>query len=248
MNRFNVLLFMGLMCVVATAGAANAETIAIGNADFESPAIANPPYIYGQIYDQAEFYLMAPWVLWQSALTNPAMLDAALPGNGFGIDMTGHGAQIGYLFCGDPNASNKPYWYQNLSATFEAGKEYTLSMDAAMVETAANPGQTLELRLGYWPETPDPVAGPTVIAQKHIAYDEITSSWGNYSIASAAVSGDAVGKNIVVYIAQGDNPYVTGPQYYIDNAQLTAVPEPGTVILLTSGLLGLAVCVWRKRK
>jgi hypothetical protein len=28
-------------------------------------------------------------------------------------------------------------WHQNLSATFEASKEYTLSMDAAMLDTPA---------------------------------------------------------------------------------------------------------------
>jgi hypothetical protein len=31
-------------------------------------------------------------------------------------------------------------------------------------------------------------------------------------------------------------------------ATITAVPEPGTLALLAAGLVGLAVCVWQKRK
>jgi hypothetical protein len=29
---------------------------------------------------------------------------------------------------------------------------------------------------------------------------------------------------------------------------MVAVPEPGTMVLLTAGLLGLLTCVWRKRR
>jgi hypothetical protein len=67
-------------------------------------------------------------------------------------------------------------------------------------------------------------------------------------MTSSAIPADAVGKPIVVYISQGDNPYVTGPQYYFDNVQLTTVPEPGTLALLAFGLVGLLACALRKRK
>jgi hypothetical protein len=162
--------------------------------------------------------------------------------------MTGHGNQCAYMWCGlDP--SLKPFWYQDLASTFEAGKEYTLSMDAAMARGAAVEGQILEMRLGYWPETPDTTAGPTIIAQKNIAYDQITESWGSYAISSSAVTGDAVGKNIVVYITQGAPLVPSTQQYYVDNVQLSAiaVPEPGTIAILASGILGLAAFVWRKK-
>jgi hypothetical protein len=244
-----LILACGVTAILCAAVPVNAGTIPITNADFESPAITNPPYAYGQIYDPLDFPSLLPWVVWQGALTNPTMLDAALPGNGYGIDMTGHGAQCAYLYCGDPNQTNKPYWYQNLSTNFEAGKTYTLGLSAAMVETAANPGQTLLVRLGYWSGTELAYEGPTVVAEQYIAYDQITSSWDDYSFSSNAVSGDAVGKPIVVYIGQGAYPsYVTGPQYYVDNVSLTAVPEPGTVALLGTGILGLLAYAWRSAK
>jgi hypothetical protein len=239
-------MFLGVMVVLGTTvGAFGAESIPIVSADFESPVITNPPYQYGQIYENLSVLL--PWVVWQGALTNPTMLDAALPGNGFGIDMTGHGAQVGYIYCGDPSPSNKPYWYQDLAASFEAGKSYTFAMSGAMVEAAANPGQTLEMRLGYWADGQTAITGPTIVAQRLIASNEISSSWADYSIDTGPLSGDAVGKPIVVYISQGDNPYVTGPQYYFDNVSLT-VPEPGTLAIVASGLFGLLAYAWQKRR
>jgi hypothetical protein len=106
----------------------------------------------------------------------------------------------------------------------------------------------LEMRSGYWGENPSALVGPTIIAQRLIAYNEISHSWVDYSTTPITVSGDAVGKPIVVYISQGDNPYVTGPAYYFDDVRVDVVPEPGTLVLLASGLLGLAACAWRMRK
>jgi hypothetical protein len=249
MNARKCILVFGMTAILSMAvGLVHAESIPIVDPSFENFVITNPPYQYGQVYEAADFHLLLPWVVWQGALTNPAILDAALPGNGYGIDMLpGFGSQVAYLFCGDPNPANKGYWYQNLGTNFEAGKDYTLSIAGAMVETAANPGQTLEMRLGYW-DGQSAAAGPTIVAEKLIGSDELTSSWNDFSISSGAVLGDAVGKPIVVYLSQGDNPYVTGPQYYIDNVRLSAVPEPSTFILLTSGLIGLLAYAWRKRK
>jgi hypothetical protein len=249
MTAHTCVLVLGMLAVLCTATVAvGADTIPIVSGDFESPVITNPPYIYGQIYDQADLPLLLPWVVWQGALTNPTMLDTALPGNGFGIDMTGHGNQVAYIFCGDPDAANRPYWYQNLTDSFEEGKDYTLSMSGAMVEAAANPGQTLIMQLGYWDGAENGSVGPTIVAERLIDSTEISSSWGEYSFSSGVISGAAVGKPIVVYIGQGNNPYVTGPQYYFDNVQLSSVPEPGTIGLLASGLLGLMANAWRKRK
>jgi hypothetical protein len=244
-NRFFKPLLLGLMFFsLIAAGALRAEIIPVLDGDFESPVIDPAVYPYGQIYEDLSV-LFPPWHVWQGALTNPTTLSAY--GSQYGIEMTGHGDQVGYIFCGDPDAANKPYWYQELGATFEAGKEYTLSMTGAVIGGAATPGETLEMRLGYW-NGETAAAGPTIIAQRLIASDEINAGWSDYSIKSDAISGDAVGKPIVVYISQGDNPYVTGPQYYFDNVQLTAVPEPSTLALLAFGLVGLLACALRKRK
>jgi hypothetical protein len=247
-NRLFTMLCLGLFALLAVAPV-SAEVIAIPNGDFESPVIDPAVFIYGQIYDAVDFPLLAPWQLWQGALTNPTTL-GNLPYPGFSqylIDMTGHGDQCGYLFCNDPDASNKPYWYQDLAATFDAGKEYTLSVSGAVIGGVATPGQTLEMRLGYWADGDTALTGPTIVAQRLIADTEISALWTDYSIASGAIPAEAAGKPIVVYFAQGDNPYVQGPQYYIDNVQMTAVPEPGTIAILASGILGLVIFARRKR-
>jgi hypothetical protein len=246
MNASKCILVFGMTAIFSMAfGAANAESVPIVNSDFESPVITNPPYIYGQIYEDLSPLL--PWVVWHGALTNPTMLDAALPGSGYDIGMAGHGAQVAYMSCDTP-ATNRAYWYQELNANFEAGKDYTLSMSGAMAVGPANVGQTLEMRLGYWGETPNAMNGPEIVSQKLIGNTEITDSWSDYMISSGAVSGDAVGKPIIVYISQGQVDPVSGPQYYFDNVQVSAVPEPCTFVLLTSGLLGLMAFAWRKRK
>jgi hypothetical protein len=246
LHRYSMFLFLGILAVVSmTAIPVFAEIIPIANADFESPVIDSATHIYGQIYEQSEFYMLEPWMVWQGALTNPTILDAALPGSGFGIDMTGHGNQVAYMYCGDPSAGNRPYWYQTLTTTFEEGVDYTLSLQAAVTTSGvANAGQTLEMSLGYW-NGQAAGDGPTIVARRLIGSTEISSTWGDYSTNSGAVSGDAVGKPIVVFISQGNDPYVQGPQYYFDNVQL--VPEPGTIALLATGFCGVAIYVGRKR-
>jgi hypothetical protein len=39
-----------------------------------------------------------------------------------------------------------------------------------------------------------------------------------------------------------------GRQYSLDDVRLVEVPEPGTIALLSCGLIGLAAFAWRKRK
>jgi hypothetical protein len=48
----------------------------------------------------------------------------------------------------------------------------------------------------------------------------------------------------------GDNPLTTNNvgYYGLSEVRFAATPEPGTVVLLTSGLIGLLAYAWRKRK
>jgi len=46
----------------------------------------------------------------------------------------------------------------------------------------------------------------------------------------------------------GTAPYTGGYRLWLTSASLLTVPEPGTLVLLVSGLIGLAAYAWRKRK
>jgi hypothetical protein len=252
-------LLLGIAATLFVAvGSAYADSIPIVDPSFENYVITNPPWTYGQIYESQYFNLFEPWMLWQGALTNPAMLEAALPGSGYGIAMPPElGVQCMYLWTGDPSASNRPVLYQNLDANFEAGKDYTLTVAAAMARGAAAPGQTLEISLGYWEEDPGTAqfgaaaAGPTLVAQRLIAYNELTDAFNDFSVSTGAISADdlAVGQPLVVFISQGNAPYVfSDQQYYVDNVRCSSVPEPSAFALLASGLLGLLICGWKKMR
>ena len=45
-----------------------------------------------------------------------------------------------------------------------------------------------------------------------------------------------------------DAPSQTYRAFFDDNMGVEGVPEPGTLVLLATGLLGLAACVWRRRR
>ena len=53
-----------------------------------------------------------------------------------------------------------------------------------------------------------------------------------------------------VYVVDNASVWVTGSGGYIDNLSLTSVPipEPGTLALLATGLIGLLCYAWRKRR
>jgi hypothetical protein len=229
----------------AATDAAHAGTITVENPSFENPALTDPAYLQIGVWETA----IAPWVGHQGYLLNKPLYS---PGS-----VAAEGNQSMYMWTGDPDPSNRPYSYQTLTTNFEAGQDYTMTLAATMFVLAAAPaveGQTLEMSLGYWEEGQTGTTGPTLVAQRLIAYNEINFSWQDYSVSTGAVSADspAVGKPIVVFISQGNNPYVAGAQsqYEFDNVRCESVlvPEPCTIALLSTGIIGLSLCVRRKRK
>jgi hypothetical protein len=55
--------------------------------------------------------------------------------------------------------------------------------------------------------------------------------------------------NAVLYIgARGDGTMnMSGTMSYLRIEDANAIPEPGTIVLLSTGLIGLLVYAWRKR-
>jgi hypothetical protein len=244
MNRNVLCLLLGIAALFAAVGAAHADSILVPNGSFETPVFTAPPYLDLSANPNG----MAPWVCWQGYILNLPIYSG---------NTAADGNQAVYVWTGDPDPGNRPYFFQSLETNFEAGQDYTLTLAASMWAPpggsagVATPGQTLEMSLGYWEEGQTGATGPTLVAQRLIAYDEINATWQDYSVSTGAISGDdpAVGQPIVIFVSQGNAPYVTGPQYQFDNVRCdVVVPEPGTVALLVSGLVGLIAYAWRKRK
>jgi hypothetical protein len=244
MNHYRILLFVGLAAVtLLAAGNVGAGVITIPDNSFETPDLSSTLLPYTSDPTGAD---LAPWSGAGAAIYNVAAY--AIP-YGEGNVTNPDGAQCGYI--GNQIPDMRPYLYQTLTDTFIAGNEYTLTVGAALYQGGAigiDPNQLLSLQLGYWPSAPDGNAGPTIVVERQLALsDLIEGTLTDFDVNTAAISGDAVGKKIVVYFARAaDAP--SGRQYSLDNVRLTEVPEPGMIALLATGLLGFLACAWRKRK
>jgi hypothetical protein len=236
-SRYRILLFLVLMaCSLVMVGVVDAVVIPIPNASFETPALSDAvPYTS----TAAE---LLPWVGQWAAYYKASPYYAAF---GEGQVTNPDSFNVGYL---NPTGSFRPFLYQTLTDLFQEGNDYTLTVAAEMYNTAGNEGQLLSIQLGYWTGDPDGNVGPTIVAERKIASSELMSATMiDFSTSSGAVSGDAVGKPIVVFIGRASDS-TTGPQWSVDNVRLTAVPEPGAIALLACGLFSLMTYACRKQK
>jgi hypothetical protein len=241
---YRFLVILGLLAVsLMTVGAVSADIILIPDSGFETPIINLQDFPIGCTTDAPS---LLPWVGQAASIYNPAIYSGLYNEGNITPD---DGSQVGYL--GLQISNTRAYLYQTLPETYAAGEEYSLTAAVAQYDAkySLDPGESVTVRLGYWTDIADGNVGPTIVAERVITAAEVTAAtWTYFTANTGPVSGDAVGKQIVVYLAKGDGS-TTGAQMIIDNVQLlSSVPEPGTVVLLVSGLIGLVTCAWRKRK
>jgi hypothetical protein len=85
----------------------------------------------------------------------------------------------------------------------------------------------------------------SVIASGLSPFDN--SSWGNFgSYVQFGDGSSGAGNNCVVNYYEA--LWSTGPAAYTAPPVYVATPEPGTIVLLSTGLIGLLAYAWRKRK
>jgi hypothetical protein len=236
-----VLLILGFFAVSFAAVGVQAGVIAIPDASFETPDLSATPLPYTSDPTGAD---LAPWSGAAAAIYNVAAY--AIP-YGEGNVTNPLGAQCGYL---GNQVPQRPYLYQTLADTYKAGSIYTLTVGAALYQggaVAIDPNQSMCIQLGYWTGTPDGGVGPTIVAERQIALGELLEgTLQDFDVTTSAISGDAVGQPIVVYMARTAGAPI-GRQYILDDVHLVEVPEPGTIALLSFGLIGLVAFAWRKR-
>ena len=223
MSRFN-LSSVGLVAVFcfSLAAVAQAETINIPvpYGDFSSPtAPASPGYIYG----------VTP-TGWTG--TKPSTSFVALGGPSgtsqlFGQDATFSDSRVGL------------YQYDT-GVPWVAGDTYTLSFGYASGHSEH--GHTLVAELVY-------DTGANSLASQSFSVPKCgaTVNWAEGSVSGLATSSMTgnIGIAFTFMTTTGGLEALMG---HVTLTQTSPIPEPGTVVLLATGVFGLLAYAWRRRK
>jgi hypothetical protein len=157
------------------------------------------------------------------------------------------GSQAAYIFSNPGNSISQALVdpaNSNAPITFAAGMQYTLTVGAALAQSAPPPTDRLAVQLYY-----------SDAGGNHVVLNGLLTGAGaglnqQALIDFAATSGvlapgdPAVGKQINVLFAPLDNG---GGEFDLDNVRLVAdVPEPGTLGMI--GIGGSAALLMRRRR
>ena len=126
--------------------------------------------------------------------------------------------------------------YQTVSGT--AGLTYTLSVDAGAQAWWRPQG---EMRLFFLDSGDNVLSSTNPIIVWPSTYDT-GKPWANYTMSALAPAGTT---QVKVEFAMNGNE---GGTVWFDNADLTAVPEPSVVWLVSGGLALLSSCIRRSNR
>ena len=228
------------------ASPALADSIPIPNYSFEDPALpAAPPYASPAISDWQKLPVPSWWT--QAGYTADAWNDSA--GTFVNVNVPGEyidncdGNQAAFVF-----AVPGYELYQDLSATYHAGLAYQLTVAIEGGGYGMPAGFPMDIVLYYRDGNGNQVAvGTTTVTNTNPGNPITHLTDYSVSIPAVAASDPWAGQSIGVELLQIES----GTGYWdVDNVRLTttAVPEPGSLVLLAVGLGMLAARRWRASK
>lgn len=221
-------LLKAAICVVLVAGLAiSAQASVLQNADFEAPALGNT-WNYWSVLT-AEQQAAAVW-------TTTGQVALATSGQPFSVP-AGNSSQFVFL----QSDYKTPEWATSTltqTATgFTVGASYKVGFQDALLDFTTS--SDLSVYLDYGLSTQQLLYSTNSVAQgtwTTVSTSEFTAQKSSYALSFASVDNST---------RQLDGKCVL----CIDNVSITqtATPEPGTIALCASGLVGLLAYAWRKR-
>jgi hypothetical protein len=244
-----VVCLAGVVAILISAPAAQATYIPIDvqNASFETPDASGSPY-YASLPGQGNWppvmgggwrwngmgaYAINKNILNSMTIDIPSNLD----GNQF--------CQLNY----DPGSVGVSL-VQDLAAIYEVGKRYRLTVGVAKrSDQAGQPTDQLDLRMAWRSGTESvDVLNTTVVTKGDVSTSALT--YYNVDVPVIQAGDIAVGKTIEFGIVTTTMSGSGGAVWTIDNVSLASeyVPEPSSIVLTASAVLGLLAYAWRKRR
>jgi hypothetical protein len=233
-----------LLVLSLPAAPALSDSVPIPNGSFEDPALPYaPPFASPSISD----WQKAPVPAWYTAAGYTAEQWADSSGTFVNVTYAPidnlDGNQLAFMFS-VPGYSLS----QDLAATFQTGNSYHLIVGIEGGGAGMPLGCPMETMLYYRDGSGNQVTvGTEVVTNTNPTTTLSHLTDYTLDIPAVAASDPWAGKNIGVELLQTGN---SGGYWDIDNVRLTttAVPEPGSLALLTVGLGMLAVRRWRASK
>lgn len=220
----------------ALSNVGSANSISITNASFENPKLDDGAYTTPKDGDG--------WCSWTSGggasyIINPDSSSYA-SASGSGTPTGANGANLLGIVTGLNVAAETVAW-QDVGSTFEDGKTYRLDVAVGKRLVGLAPADTFSISIR--------TAANTTLAQYNGTADDLTSgAFVDKSVSYTVSNSAVVGSGIRVMLGLGTGSHGYQQAIDFDNVRLSTIPEPGTLALLTAGVIGLICYAWRKRK
>ena len=139
---------------------------------------------------------------------------------------------------------------QTLSSTFQVGQSYqlTMALGGGGQGVAMPLGDPIQIGLFYMSGGSQTLVGSTTVLNDNSDWNgSYINQLSDYSLTIPAVgaSDPWAGQNIGVALIESNSAYGSGSYWDVDNVRLAAVPEPGSIALISA--TGLSLFMMRRQ-